>query len=39
LILRLQRILKIRLDPGDANSAQDVGGLIALVRKAQNRNG
>jgi len=38
MILRLQRIFKIRLDPGEANSAQDVGGLIALVRKALRRN-
>jgi acyl carrier protein len=35
LILRMQRVLKIRLDPGEANSAQDVRGLIALVRKAK----
>jgi len=38
LILRMQRILKIRLDPGEANSAQDVAGLIVLVRKALRRN-
>jgi acyl carrier protein len=35
LILRLQRVLKIRLDVGAANAAQDVGALIALVRKAK----
>ena len=38
LILRIQRILKVRLDPGEANSVQDVRGLIALVRKAKGRN-
>ena len=38
LILRLQRILKVRLDPGQANAAQDVAGLTALVSKAQRRN-
>jgi acyl carrier protein len=38
LILRMQRILKIRLDPGEANSVQDVRGLIALVRKAKGGN-
>jgi acyl carrier protein len=35
LILRLQRVFKVRLDPAAANAAQDVGALIGLCRKAK----
>ncbi len=39
LILRLQRIFGIRLDPAAANGAQDLGRLTALVAQALDRHG
>ncbi len=38
LILRLQRIFKMRLDAAKANSAQDLGTLIELIRQTLGRN-
>jgi acyl carrier protein len=37
LILRLQRVFGIRLDPAKANSAQDLGRLIALIEQTLGR--
>lgn len=34
LILRLQRVFGIRLDPAAANSAQDLGRLTAVIAQA-----
>ena len=39
LILRLQRIFKVRLDPAKANSAQDLGALTALIAASLDRHG
>lgn len=39
LILRLQRVFGIRLDPAAANGAQDLGRLTALVAQALDRHG
>ena len=39
LILRLQRIFKIRLDPAKANGAQDLGGLTSLIETTLQKNG
>ena len=39
LILRLQRIFKIRLDPAKANGAQDLGSLTGLIAQALGRDG
>ena len=39
LILRLQRIFKIRLDPARANGAQDLGSLTAIIAQALERHG
>jgi len=36
LILRLQRVLNIDLDPTAANAAQSVAALVALVRRSRN---
>lgn len=36
LILRLQRVLNLDLDPAAANAAQSVAALVALVRRARN---
>ncbi len=36
LILRLQRILNIDLDPAAANAAQSVAALVALVCRSRN---
>ena len=38
LLLRLQRIFKIRLDAAKANAAQDLGSLTALVEQTLGRN-
>jgi acyl carrier protein len=39
LILRLQRILNITLDPAAASAAQSVGALAALVARTRNARG
>ena len=39
LILRLQRIFAVRLDPAQANGAQDLGALIAVVRDTMGLHG
>lgn len=39
LILRLQRIFDVRLDPAKANTAQDLGSLTALIAQALGRHG
>ena len=39
LILRLQRIFKVQLDPAQANGAQDLGSLAAIVARAIGRHG
>lgn len=36
LILRLQRVLNIDLDPAAANAAQSVAALVALVSRSRN---
>jgi acyl carrier protein len=36
LILRLQRVLNITLDPAAANAAQGVAALVVLVRQSQH---
>ena len=38
LLLRLQRIFKIRLDAAQANAAQDLGSLTALIERTLGRN-
>ncbi len=37
LILRLQRIFKVRLDPAKANGAQDLGALTAIIEQTLGR--
>ncbi len=39
LILRLQRIFAIRLDAAEANGAQNLGALIAVVERAMGLHG
>ncbi len=39
LILRLQRVFGIRLDPEQANGAQDLGSLTALIARASGKHG
>lgn len=39
LILRLQRVFGVRLDPAQANGAQDLGRLTALVARALGKHG
>lgn len=39
LILRLQRIFGVRLDPAQANGAQDLGSLTSIVAQAVGRHG
>lgn len=39
LILRLQRVFAIRLDPAQANGAQDLGALIAVVGRTMGLHG
>ena len=39
LLLRLQRVFKIRLDAGKANAAQDLGSLTTLIEQTLGRNG
>lgn len=39
LILRLQKVFGIRLDQAEANGAQDLGRLTALVQQAVDRHG
>ena len=34
LILRLQRVFGVRLDPAKANAAQDLGSLTSLVARS-----
>jgi acyl carrier protein len=38
LILRLQRVFAVRLDPGKANAAQDLGRLTALIEQTIAKN-
>lgn len=38
LLLRLQRVFKVRLDAAKANAAQDLGSLIALIERTTGRN-
>ena len=37
LILRLQRLFGVRLDPAAANSAQDLGSLTVLIAQAMGK--
>ena len=37
LILRLQRVFGVRLDPAAANGAQDLGSLTALIAQAMGK--
>ena len=37
LILRLQRVFGIRLDPDKANGAQDLGSLTVLIAQATGK--
>ncbi len=39
LILRLQRVFGVRLDPAAANAAQDLGRLTALIAQAAGQRG
>ena len=39
LILRLQRVFGVRLDPAKANGAQDLGSLTALIARALGKHG
>lgn len=38
LILRLQRVFKVRFDPEQANAAQDLGRLIMLIKETLSQN-
>ena len=39
LILRLQKIFGVRLDPASANGAQDLGALTALIARVLGHDG